>query len=155
MMLLQTAVVLIQQLTQTGRYHATVLVESPMPGSIETLDKQTFLRWKSKMHHTTGAETLKKAQEEARETAAKLELPEFCCFCDEALLSSNPIFVVVTPNFLNAEFLGDPDRKNPFIGVVGPVAPVASGSQIQEAIKEDKASQAYDKSVALRPLEMD
>ena len=42
----------------TGRHHVAILEESPMPGPPQPLDALSFLRLRSKMHHTGGAETL-------------------------------------------------------------------------------------------------
>lgn len=42
----------------TGKYHAAFFEESPLPGGNEEVG---FLRLKSKMHHTQGAETIEDA----------------------------------------------------------------------------------------------
>jgi len=46
---------------ETGRYHPALYVESPLPGPPEP---RSFVRLKSKMHHTTGFESLTEAQAE-------------------------------------------------------------------------------------------
>lgn len=150
-MFLGVATIIIQQLVDTGRYHPTVAVESPIPGPPKALGDITFLRWKSKGHHTEGTETLEEARIEAKKIAKAMDIPELSCFLNEALLSSDPVFVVVTPNFFTEKHYSGPEPKNPFINVVGPDT---SDPEIQNAIKAHGAHQAYEESVTHRPLDM-
>ena len=59
---------------QANRYHVAFFEESPMPGPIKPLQELEFIRLKSKMHHTTGAETLEGAKTHMVEMRKKLSI---------------------------------------------------------------------------------
>lgn len=58
----------------TNRYHACFAEEMPMPGPVGAPDELTFVRLKSKMHHTGGAATLEEGRVHVRELAAQIQL---------------------------------------------------------------------------------
>jgi hypothetical protein len=58
--------------TSTGRFHATYWEEKPLPGGAP----ETIVRLKSKMHHTTGAETFEGALEHIREMREQIQIQD-------------------------------------------------------------------------------
>jgi len=58
--------------TSTGRFHATYWEEKPLPGG----GPETVARLKSKMHHTTGAETFDEALAHVREMREKIRIDD-------------------------------------------------------------------------------
>lgn len=64
----------ILQDTSTGRFHACLWLESPLPGPYE--EPTTFVRLKSKMHHTVGAATFEEAVEHVKELLKKFKLDD-------------------------------------------------------------------------------
>jgi hypothetical protein len=59
----------------TNTYHPCYYYEAPMPGG-KSIDEQGFLRYKSKGHHTSGFDTLEKAQEAAKNLLPHLDITE-------------------------------------------------------------------------------
>jgi hypothetical protein len=57
----------------TGRFHACIWEEYPMPGS---QPPDTFVRLKSKMHHTVGAETFEGAVEHVEGMRTKIVIDD-------------------------------------------------------------------------------
>jgi hypothetical protein len=59
----------------TGRYHAAFFEESPMPSQGNTpLNELEFIRLKSKMHHTVGADTIDEALKHVVEMRTKIHV---------------------------------------------------------------------------------
>lgn len=64
-------VLCILQHEKTGRFHPAFVEERPLPGPVPSPKDMTFARMKSKMHHTTGFDTLEAAVTDLREDLAK------------------------------------------------------------------------------------
>lgn len=60
----------------SGRYHAVLFNESPLPGPVGEAKDTMLIRLKSKMHHTGGAETFEEALDHLEDLAEKIKLPE-------------------------------------------------------------------------------
>lgn len=60
----------------TGRYHAAFFEESPFPGPVKDVRKTDIVRLKSKMHHTTGSDSLEGALMHLKELSENIEVPE-------------------------------------------------------------------------------
>jgi len=69
-------VICILQDINTNRFHAAFFEEHPMPGEIKPIDELTFVRLKSKMHHTGGADTYEGALIHLEELTNKITVPE-------------------------------------------------------------------------------
>lgn len=63
----------IMQDTSTGRFHACLWLEAPLPGPYE---ERSFVRLKSKFHHTVGAETFEVALEHVTELRGKFKIDD-------------------------------------------------------------------------------
>jgi hypothetical protein len=59
--------------TSTGRFHAAVWLENPLPGDYEAL---SFVRLKNKFHHTAGSETYEGAVEHVAELRKKFDIAD-------------------------------------------------------------------------------
>jgi len=71
---------------EAGTYHAAFFEEDPMPGPIEPdFRKVKPVRLRSKMHHTTGADSLEGAQAHLDEMVAKVQVPEQNVWRDEPM----------------------------------------------------------------------
>lgn len=77
-----------------GTYHPIFYYESPLPGPIE--DRPSVIRFKSKMHHTTGFATLEEAK-------SSIEDPEMESKLRQTLFMS--------------EFLKELDKPDPWDGL--------------------------------------
>lgn len=82
-----------------GRYHVAFYEENPMPGPVQPIRELSFVRLKSKMHHTAGAENLEEAQEHARQLREKIILPNSNVFITEAIELEDPVSVWAVPNW--------------------------------------------------------
>lgn len=60
----------------TGRYHVAFFEEHLFPGGLDAEINQNVVRLKSKMHHTSGAESLEGALEHLEDMKTKILLPE-------------------------------------------------------------------------------
>jgi hypothetical protein len=60
--------------TSTGRFHACLWLEHPLPGVPEP--DPELVRLKSKMHHTVGADTFEGAVEHVKELHLKVKVSE-------------------------------------------------------------------------------
>ena len=60
--------------TKTGRFHAYVWEESPLPGG-DNADSDV-VRLKSRMHHTEGAETFERALEHVADLRKKIQIKD-------------------------------------------------------------------------------
>lgn len=60
----------------TDRYHAAFFEEHPLPGEVKSIEETDIVRLKSKMHHTTGSDTLEGALEHLKELSEKIIVPE-------------------------------------------------------------------------------
>jgi hypothetical protein len=60
----------------TDRYHAAFFEEHPMPGGYEANKDLSFVRLKSKMHHTGGADTIEEALTHVEDLKSKIHVPE-------------------------------------------------------------------------------
>jgi hypothetical protein len=58
------------------RYHAAAFEDKPFAGSFDENEDRSFVRLKSKMHHTSGAETLEEALKHLEDLKAKVSVPE-------------------------------------------------------------------------------
>src|SRR4051794_9701033 len=58
----------------TGRFHACFAEEAPMPGPIGDVGALSFVRLKSKRHHTEGAATREEGERHVDELAAQILL---------------------------------------------------------------------------------
>lgn len=76
-----------------GIYHAAFFEEHPMAGQTKPINELEFLRLKSKMHHTTGADTLEGAQEHVKEMREKIILSDDNIMIDEAIPVTDPVNV--------------------------------------------------------------
>jgi hypothetical protein len=88
---------LIALLWETKRYHVVMFQEKPMPGPYDP--EQSFIRFKSTGHHTTGAETFEEAQAHLKEIE---ENPRFTggegwIIRDTVLPMIDPVSVILSP----------------------------------------------------------
>lgn len=60
----------------TGKYHAAFFEEIPVPGKVEPMNETEIVRLRSKMHHTTGSETLDGALDHLKELREKIIVPD-------------------------------------------------------------------------------
>lgn len=60
----------------TDRYHAAFFEEHPLPGEVKSIEETDIVRLKSKMHHTTGSDTLEGALEHLKELSEQIIVPE-------------------------------------------------------------------------------
>lgn len=67
------AIVLLRDV-RTGRFHACFAEEAAMPGPVGEPDALSFVRLRSRMHHTSGAETLEEGRAHVRELAAQIHI---------------------------------------------------------------------------------
>jgi hypothetical protein len=100
-----------------AKFHACFAAEKPFPGPVKPAKEVVAVRLKSAMHHTTGTDTLEQAQAEVEEMLKKMKIDATNVFKSEAIEVDDPIFTVITANWLNSD-----DHKNPLIGTLGPVA---------------------------------
>ena len=76
-------VVLIIHDVATDRYHPYFFEEKSPPGPMQPIEKLEVLRLKSRMHHTTGFDTFKKAKESLiNDAMMKVQLPEDNIYVD-------------------------------------------------------------------------
>lgn len=59
----------------TGLYHAAFFEESPVPGPVKPVQEMTFIRLKSRMHHTQGAKTEAEGRGQLFELSQKIAVP--------------------------------------------------------------------------------
>lgn len=83
----------------SGWYHMAVLEENPMPGPIKPIGECDFIRLKSKMHHTEGAETLEGAQQHLLELRKQIKIGDANVVSDAALDISDPVTVFPVRNW--------------------------------------------------------
>ncbi|MDO8408156.1 MAG: hypothetical protein Q7S95_02890 [bacterium] len=83
-----------------GRYHIAVLEEYPMPGPPKSVDELDFIRLKSKMHHTAGAETLEGAQEHLAQLRKKIEFKDTNVVGDISIDMDDPVCVIQVRNWI-------------------------------------------------------
>ena len=81
-----------------GRYHLAVLEERPMPGPIKPIEELSFIRLKSSMHHTSGAETIQGAQEHIAELRKKVKIEDANIVSDVAIDMEDPVSVILARN---------------------------------------------------------
>lgn len=84
----------------TGRFHVTLLEEQPMPGPIQPIEELNFIRLKSKMHHTVGADTLEGAQQQLQELRQKIKVSDLCVIADVAVDIEDPVCVLPVRNWI-------------------------------------------------------
>lgn len=60
----------------TGKYHAAFFEESPLPREVKSIEETDFVRLKSKMHYTSGSDTLDGALVHLGELEEKISVPE-------------------------------------------------------------------------------
>lgn len=60
----------------TDRYHAAFFEEKPFPGEVKSIEETDIVRLQSKMHHTSGSDTLDGALEHLKELSEKIIVPE-------------------------------------------------------------------------------
>ncbi len=83
----------------TGRYHAAFFEELPLPGPVPDIQDTTVVRLKSKMHRTTGAESMEEALIQLDELAAKISVPEENRWTDAMEWDGHQGIVVIVPNW--------------------------------------------------------
>ena len=88
----------IAYLVTTNRYHVVMFQEKPMPGPYNP--DQTFIRFKSRGHHTIGAETFEEAQVHLQEM---MDNPDFnggedWVIRDKVLPITDPVMVLISPS---------------------------------------------------------
>jgi hypothetical protein len=81
----------------TDKYHPCYFEERPFPGPID--DSKGFFRLKSKMHHTTGFESLSCAVANARGLADQTSLPEENLFLDPVEWNGQIALVWIVPDW--------------------------------------------------------
>lgn len=59
-------VILIYHNVNEGTFHPAVYMEAPMPGPVPDVGEASFVRLRSRMHHTAGFASLEEAQENIR-----------------------------------------------------------------------------------------
>ncbi len=84
----------------SGRYHVAILEEHPMPGPVQPIESLDFIRLKSKMHHTTGAETLEGAQAHLAELRKRLRMEDTNVVSDIAIDIGDPVCVIPVTNWI-------------------------------------------------------
>ncbi len=84
----------------SGTYHVAFLEESPFPGEVLAPKDTPFVRLKSKMHHTVGAQTFEGALVHLRDTRKKIELPDANVIEDAAIEVDDPVSVWTVSNWL-------------------------------------------------------
>lgn len=60
----------------TDRYHAAFFEENPFPGEVKSIEETELVRLKSKMHHTSGSDTLDGALVHLDELSEKIVVPK-------------------------------------------------------------------------------
>lgn len=86
----------------TDRYHAAFFEEKPFPGPVEPVEKTDVVRLKSKMHNTTGADTLGGALTHLMDLAKRLSVPEGNIWKDPCDWDGELGIVWVIPNWLRS-----------------------------------------------------
>ncbi len=84
----------------TERFHAAFFEESPMPGPVKPIMELDFIRLKSKMHHTGGADTLDGALEHLKELSEKVKVPDTNVWKEPIDWDGVPGIVWMLPNWL-------------------------------------------------------
>lgn len=56
----------------TDKYHAAFFEEKPFPGKAKSIEETDIVRLQSKMHHTSGSDTLNGALEHLKELSEKI-----------------------------------------------------------------------------------
>lgn len=100
----------------TGRFHVCFAEEHPLPGPILPADQTDYVRLKSGMHHTDGADTLPEARQQLVEMRKRLIIQDDNVFAEEAVEVEDAVFVVLVPNWTKGA-----RGQNPLIGRLGPV----------------------------------
>lgn len=60
----------------TDKYHAAFFEESSLPGKIKSIEETDFVRLKSKIHHTSGSDTLDGALIHLKDLSEKIVVPD-------------------------------------------------------------------------------
>ncbi len=85
---------------KTNRYHAAFFEESPLPGKANIpIDQLPFIRLKSKMHHTEGADTLEEAKKHVEEMRKQIYLVDKNIWLEPQKWDGNEGIVWVVPNW--------------------------------------------------------
>lgn len=103
-----------------GTFHAAFFEEAPMPGPVQPIDSLTFVRLKSKMHHTGGALTLEGAQEHLDELRLKIHLPDTNVVREEAIEIADPVSVWILGNWKRSGSLAGELRTAGYLPAVAP-----------------------------------
>lgn len=82
----------------TGKYHVSFFEESPFPGGQKDL---SFVRLKSKMHHTYGSETIEGALNQLKEMREKIQVSDKNVWLEPQEWDGNQGMVWVVPNWNN------------------------------------------------------
>lgn len=92
----------------SGTFHPAFFEEHPLPGQTKPIIEESFLRLKSKMHHTQGALTLEGAQKLLDEMRDKIILPDANVIRDKAIDVMEPVNTWILPNWIkNNKTVGD------------------------------------------------
>lgn len=84
----------------THTFHAAFFEEHPLPGEPKPIKKEPLLRLKSKMHHTTGSETLEGAQTQLDDLRSRIILPDTNIIRDRAIKVDDAVNTLVLPNWI-------------------------------------------------------
>lgn len=84
----------------TGRYHAAFFEECPLLGSLKPISELDFIRLKSKMHHTEGADSLSGALVHLQELSEKIRVGEKCLWEQPLDWNGETGIVLTVPNWL-------------------------------------------------------
>jgi hypothetical protein len=87
---------------KANTYHFAFRVERPMPGPIGNVEDLSFVRLKSKMHHTAGDATLEAAKDRLKDERKKIAVDDSNVWSDPMEWDGEP-FVTVVANWKRAE----------------------------------------------------
>lgn len=96
----------------TGRFHPAFFEEHPMPGPIKPIEELSFVRLKSKMHHTSGMETLEDATAHIADLRKKLIISDENVVSDEAFEVIDPMSVLAIKNWTTGQITLKSALKN-------------------------------------------
>jgi hypothetical protein len=98
----------------TGRFHVAFFEEHPMPGPVKPIAELPFIKLKSNMHHTGGADTLEGAKQHLNELRTKIQLPDANVLDEIAIEVKDPILVWLVQNWTTGQ-IGIKDALSPNI----------------------------------------
>lgn len=82
--------------SNTGKYHVSFFEEAPFPGEHNEL---SFVRLKSKMHHTQGSETIEGALEHLKDMREKIEIEDNNVWLEPIEWDGSQGLVMTVPNW--------------------------------------------------------